>query len=311
MPRVPRFLVQGESATYHVVSRAALPGFVLGDVEKEHLTKLLRRLARVYFVEVLGFCWMGNHTHLVVRMHSADGVSDEEVRRRFRLYYGEGQAGKRALLDGQIPSYRAKWESLSEFVKDFKQSFSRWFNKTHGRQGYFWGERFKSVLVEDGDTLLHVLAYVDLNPVRAGLVSRPEDYRWCSLGYHLQAGNTDNLLSLDLGVTPFGTLEEGQRLRAYRKYVYETGSLPSAKGAAIPEEAVQREEERDFEIDAVRRLCCRIRYFTDSGVIGTQGFVAECWRRFGGQLAPRRERQPHPIADLDGVFSLKRLRKPA
>lgn len=309
MPRVPRFLVQGESAAYHVVSRTALPGFVLGDVEKEHLTKLLRRLARVYFVEVLGFCWMGNHTHLVLRMHSGDGVSDEEVRWRFRLYYGEG--GKRELLDGQIPSYRAKWESLSELVKEFKQSFSRWFNKTHGRQGYFWGERFKSVLVEDGDTLLHVLAYVDLNPVRAGVVSRPEDYRWCSLGYHLQAGNTDNLLSLDLGVTPFGTLDEGQRLGAYRKYVYETGSLPSAKGAAIPEEAVQKEEERGFQIPVAHRLSCRLRYFTESGVIGTQAFVAECWRRFGCQRAQRGEKRPYRVPGLAGVFSLKRLRKPA
>jgi putative transposase len=311
MPRVPRFLVQGEPATYHVVSRTALPGFVLGDVEKEYLTRLLRRLAQVYFAEVLGFCWMGNHTHLVVRMHTGDGVCDEEVRRRFRLYYGEGLAGKRELLDGQIPFYRAKWESLSELVKDFKQSFSRWFNKTHGRQGYFWGERFKSVLVEDGDTLLQVLAYVDLNPVRAGLVSRPEHYRWCSLGYHLQAGNTDHLLSLDLGVTPFGTLDEGQRLRAYRKYVYEMGSLPSAKGAAIPEEAVHKEEGRGFQITAAHRLSCRLRYFTDSGVIGTQAFVAECRRRFGGQTAQRGEKKPHRVPDLEGVFSLKRLRNPA
>jgi putative transposase len=311
MPRIPRLLIQGESATYHVTSRSALSGFVLGDVEKEYLTKLLRRLARVYFVEVLGFCWMGNHTHLVLRMHTGEGVSDQEIRRRFLLYYGQGEEGKRELLDGQIPFYRAKWASLSELVKDFKQSFSRWFNKTHGRQGYFWGERFKSVLVENGDTLVNLLAYVDLNPVRAGLVNRPEDYRWCSLGYHLQAGNSEGLLSLDLGLAPFGTLDEGQRLRAYRKYVYEVGSLPGDKGAGIPEEVVQQEEERGFEIGAAHRLGCRIRYFTDSGVIGTQAFVAQCCRRFGGHLAHRRDIKPHRVPDLDGVFSLKRLRKPA
>ncbi|MDW7712377.1 MAG: transposase [Deferrisomatales bacterium] len=311
MPRIPRFLVQGESATYHVVSRSALPGFVLGDWEKEHLTKLLLRLARVYFVEVLGFCWMGSHVHLVLRMHTGAGVSDQEVRQRFRLYYGESEEAKRELLDGQIPFYRAKWESLSELVKDFKQSFSRWFNKTHGRRGYFWGERFKSVLVENGDTLINVLAYVDLNPVRAGLVNRPEDYRWSSLGYHLQAGNPEGLLSLDLGLAPFGALNEGQRLRAYRKYVYQVGSLAGDKGAGIPEEVVQREEERGYEIGAAHRLSCRIRYFTDSGVIGTQAFVAACCRRFGGHPAQRRDRRPHRVPDLDGVFSLKRLRRPA
>ncbi len=311
MPRAPRLLLQGEPAAYHVISRTALSGFVLGDWEKEHLTKLLRRLARVYFVEVLGFCWMGSHVHLVLRMHTGDGVSDQEVRRRFRLYYGESEEAKRELLDGQIPFYRAKWESLSELVKDFKQSFSRWFNKTHGRRGYFWGERFQSVLVENGDTLVQVLAYVDLNPVRAGLVSRPEDYRWCSLGHHLQAGNPDGLLSLDLGLTHFGTLCDEERLRAYRRYVYEVGSVPGEKGAAISEETVDKEEERGFEITPAHRFSCRIRYFTDSGVIGTKAFVADCYRRFEGRLSHRREKKPHRVPDLDGVFSLKRLRKPA
>ena len=49
----------------------------------------------------------------------------------------------------------------------------------------FWSDRFKSVLVEDGETLVNCLAYVELNPERAGIVVRPEAYRWGSLGYHL------------------------------------------------------------------------------------------------------------------------------
>ena len=48
-----------------------------------------------------------------------------------------------------------------------------------------WGERFKSLIVEDGLTLVNLLAYVDLNAVRAGIVKRPEEYRWCSLDYHV------------------------------------------------------------------------------------------------------------------------------
>ena len=50
-------------------------------------------------------------------------------------------------------------------------------NKRHNRRGFFWGDRFKSVIVENGDTLINCLAYIDLNPVRAGMVKRPEDYR--------------------------------------------------------------------------------------------------------------------------------------
>jgi putative transposase len=59
------------------------------------------------------------------------------------------------------------------------------------------------VIVEKGETLINCLAYIDLNPLRAGLVDRPEDYRWNSLGYHVQTGNKDNFLSLDFGLIEF------------------------------------------------------------------------------------------------------------
>ena len=62
--------------------------------------------------------------------------------------------------------------------------------------------------------------YIDLNPVRAGLVERPENYRWNSLGYHVQTGNKDNFLSLDFGLEEFGELNADERFRRYRRFVY-------------------------------------------------------------------------------------------
>ncbi len=88
MPRNARMIVKGESVVYHVVSRTALDGFVLGDVEKDYLLDLIRRLSSVYFTEVFGFCLMGNHFHLLVRMHTEEDCSDEEIKKRFKLYYG-------------------------------------------------------------------------------------------------------------------------------------------------------------------------------------------------------------------------------
>jgi REP element-mobilizing transposase RayT len=307
MARIPRLLLRGESATYHVVSRSALPGFPLGDVEKDFLLALLRRLSRVYFAEVLGFCLMGNHAHLVVRMHTGEDLDDDEIRRRYRL--ARGRESIPELFGGQIPFFREKWGSLSEFVKDWKQTFSRWYNRSNGRSGFFWGERFKSVLVEDGDTLVNLLAYVDLNPVRARIVERPEDYRWSSLGYHLQTGNQKGFLSLDLGLRSFADVDDAERLRLYRRFVYEIGSVPTPKGTAIPEQTIQAEERRDFQITALDRFRCRTRHFTDSGVIGTKHFVAECYRRFEDHFACRHPKKPHPLAGVDGVFTLKRLRK--
>jgi REP element-mobilizing transposase RayT len=127
MARIPRLTVDGEPGVYHVISRTALEGFVLGDVEKDYLLALMQRLSAVYFTEVLGFCLMGNHFHLLVRMLPESRFSDAEIRTRLQHYYGA--ESDRKLLDGQIPTLRAKWASLSEYVKEIKQSFSRWYNR--------------------------------------------------------------------------------------------------------------------------------------------------------------------------------------
>jgi len=295
MPRIGRLIVKGEPAVYHVISRAALDGYVLGDVEKDFLFDLIKELSAVYFTEVLGFCVMGNHFHILVRMHTGEEYTDEEIKRRFRLYYGDDK--KRELSEGQIPYMRAKWGNLSEYVKEIKQGFSRFYNKLHYRKGFFWSERFKSVIVDNGETLINCLAYIDLNPIRAGLVEKPEAYRWCSLGYHVQTGNKDGFLSLDFGLAEFGVKDERERLKYYRRFVYEKGSL----------DAVVEEGEKGFEIRRVDRFRYRTRYFTDSGVIGTKAFVRRCYQTFQDNFQSKHEKKPKGILGLDGVYSLKRL----
>ncbi len=59
MPRIARLVVKGEKTVYHVMSRTALAGYVLEDVEKDFLLRHIRLLSKVYFAEVLGFCIMG------------------------------------------------------------------------------------------------------------------------------------------------------------------------------------------------------------------------------------------------------------
>ena len=74
------------------------------------------------------------------------------------------------------------WD-VSGYLQRLKQRFTQWFNRRKGRRGVLWEERFKSVLVEgSGDPLSTMAAYIDLNPVRAGLVEDPKDYRWCGYG---------------------------------------------------------------------------------------------------------------------------------
>ena len=308
MHRIARLIVKGESAVYHMMSRTALDGFVLGDVEKDYLLNLIKRLSKVYFTEVLGFCLMGNHFHLLVRMHPGEAYDDEEIKARFSRYYGDEY--KIELSDGQLPFYREKWESLSEFMREIKQGFSRFYNRAHGRKGFFWSERFKSVIVDNGETLINCLAYIDLNPIRAGIVERPEDYRWSSLGYHVQTNNKDKFLSTDFGLKEFNVQSENERVRLYRKYVYETGAVPGPGREytkTIEERLVTKERKRDFEISRTDRFLCRTRYFTDSGIIGSKDFVSDKYQRFKHLFESKRDKKPKAVRGLDGVYSLKRL----
>ncbi len=303
MARIPRMIIREESTTYHVMSRTALPGYPMGAVENDYLLGLIKRFSQVYFSEIIGLCLMSNHFHLLVRMHPDFEYTDDDIRRRFALLYGPDQI----IETDQIPFYRKKWASLSEFIKDIKQTFSRFYNKKYDRRGFFWGDRFKSLIVENGDTLIHCLAYIDLNPIRAGLVTRPEEYRWNSLGYHAQTGNRDGFLSLDIGLREFGSLNEKERLIKYRRFVYETGAVSTEKGASLDEKIVEKERKKDFKLTRTERFKYRTRYFSDSGIIGTKEFVNNTYQRFKQFFQSKGDRNPNHIKGLKGFYSLKKL----
>ena len=243
-----------------------------------------------------------NCSQLVVRMKSSEGISDEEIRQRFDYHYNkDGKETENVLVEGQIPSLRQKWSNLSEYVKDIKQRFSRYYNKKHNRKGYFWSDRFKSLLVEEGDTLINCLAYVELNACRAGLVKKPEDYRWCSLGYHVQTGNKDGFLSFNFGLPYLKTNNPEQRLRHYREFVYKKGSI-----TVIDEDIVQKEKESNFEISSYDRFLYRTRYFTDSSIIGSKEFVKKYYQKFKNIFASK-GKKPNSIRGLSDIYSLKKL----
>jgi REP element-mobilizing transposase RayT len=88
--------------------------------------------------------------------------------------------------------YTYRMHDLSEFMKTLMQRFTKWFNRTHGRTGNLWEDAFKSVIVEDGYAAKTIAAYIDLNPVRAGIVKDPADYRWSSYGEAIGGGAKGN-----------------------------------------------------------------------------------------------------------------------
>jgi REP element-mobilizing transposase RayT len=299
-------VIDDETTVYHVMSRTALDGFPMGDIEKDFMLNLVKRYSALYFVEILGFCLLGNHFHILVKTLPEYKFTDQDIKKRYVGFYGDD----REFADGLVPALRAKLSSLSEFVREIKVGFARYYNKRHNRRGYFWGDRFKSVIVDKGETLINCLAYIDLNPLRAGIVNRPEDYRWNSLGYHVQTNNRDNFLSTDFGLKEFNVKSEKERIRRYRRYVYEAGAVNRPeKGTTkvIDDKVVKKERKREFELSRSDRFRYRTRFFTDSGVIGSKEFVSKTYTRFKHHFNSKNEKKPKPVKGLPGVYSLKRL----
>ena len=144
---------------------------------------------------------------------------------------------------------------------------------------------------------------MELNACRAGLVKKPEDYRWCSLGYHVQTGNRDGFLSLNFGLACLRSNNPEERLKNYREFVYEKGGI-----SFIDKEIVHKEKERNFEISSYDRFLYRTRYFTDSGIIGSKEFVKRYYQKFKN-IFTSKEKEPNSINGLNDIYSLKRLSK--
>jgi len=193
--RKPRIKGVGLSV-YHCVSRVVGRQFLLQQEEKDRFVSIMRALEAFHGVRVLSYCVMSNHFHILVEVPGREDVErlgDEEILGRVGQLYGRAdeeelrekleQAGETASKEAILARYRARMGEISHFIKELKQRFSSWYNRKHGRVGTLWEERFKSLLVERVEkVVLVVAAYIDLNPLRAGLVKNPGDYRWSAYG---------------------------------------------------------------------------------------------------------------------------------
>ena len=109
---------------------------------------------------------------------------------------------------------------ISRLIQSAARRYVGYFNAKYGRTGTLWEGRFHSTIITDDRYLLACHRYIDMNPVRAGLVATPEDYRWSSYR-HLAFGVRDDFLSIHSVVSALGQGECGRRL-AYRR-LFEVG----------------------------------------------------------------------------------------
>ena len=183
------------AGVWHCFSRIIDRNYLLDDPAKDFFLKTLRAYEDLLGVEVLTFCLMTNHFHLLVRVpHRPEGldVPVEVILARMERAVGEHAmklirrdlafwetTGNKDAIEQWRQRQLKRMFSLSEFIGCVKQRFTRWHNAKTGRRGTIWEERFGSVVVEEEERALRTMAaYIDLNPVRAGMVADPADYRW-------------------------------------------------------------------------------------------------------------------------------------
>ena len=183
--RTARIRYDDERCCYHVMNRVAgEPDYLpFGEVEKEYMFGLARRLSRFYRIDILSLVAMGNHFHMVCVTYP--GLpSVDEMSTRYEDYYGATRAKPNWKSKKVRERIGKRMCDISMLLKHFQQSFTTWFNATRStrRRGRLWAGRFKSVILDGEHALWECLKYVEMNPVRAGLCADPSDYRFCTLG---------------------------------------------------------------------------------------------------------------------------------
>jgi putative transposase len=226
MSRRPRVFVPGYP--HHVVQQGHDHNAVfIETADYEFYLANLIEWKSHYDVGVYAYCLMTNHVHLIL-VPNADGNAISSLMRRLSARQG------------------------------------RRVNRLEGRIGTLWSGRFRSSVIDTDEYLLACLRYVELNPVDARMVNRPEDYHWSSYAQRLGL-NDDNWLAPDPVTTVLGATIATRR-RAYARFVRE--GVPAA--------------ERELIRDAVRR----------NQLTGDDCFVDEIERRTGLRVETRARGRP-------------------
>ena len=316
---------------YHCITRVVERRLAFGQGEKEQFRMFMRMQENFTGCRVLAYCLMCNHVHLLLEVPplAAGGLTDEELLKRLGSIYGEAEVAevakelreaRKKVRDGLANEmvvtriherFTYRMHDLGEFMKTLLQRFTRWFNTKHERTGTLWESRFKSVLVEEGIAAKTMAAYIDLNPVRAGMVADPAAYRWSSYGEAMGGGPRGDGKKARAGLVRALLAHRGCEADArhwagkvskdYRMMLLEEGAEKLREvvnpGGELEVKVVRKGMEKaavDAELDGLQRgrdvalgrmLRCRVRYFTDGAVIGSRGFVDEVFRlcrdRFG------------------------------
>ena len=214
MPRARHTQIVIESTPYyHCVSRCVRRAFLCGRDEssgkdyehrREWIEEEILRLAGIFALDVAAYCVMSNHFHVVLYINTMECESwtDKQVIDRWhQLFNGTLQSQRFTakqeqdkaalyLLRKQVSEWRSRLSNISWFMRVLNEKVARLANKEDGCSGRFWEGRFKCQALLDEQALMACMAYVDLNPVRAGMSATPEDSAHTSVKTRCEAAKS-------------------------------------------------------------------------------------------------------------------------
>lgn len=227
--RLPRLTFSG--LTYHVVNRGnnRQPVFI-DDADFDKYLELLKRYKGRYGFKFYHYVLVNNHIHLLLETSEKGTVS--------------------------------------KIMQGITLAHTRYFNRKYGNVGHVWQGRFKSPVIEKDSYLLHCGRYIELNPVRAGLVQDPGEYRWSSYRFYAY-GEPNELLDTDFLYETLGENESECRVR-YREFV----------GDGVPEETLKQ----------IRQS------ITNNHILGQDSFIEQLANKFRFKKRTRRMGRPKKVS---------------
>ena len=195
---------------YHITSRCVRRAFLCGvdhysgknyEHRRQWVVDRIRLLSSLFAIDVCAYAVMNNHYHLVLKLcpEQLDELDDDEVIERWcALFKGplliqryrngdDLRPFERITVSDIVTVWRKKLASISWFMRCLNQPIARQANLEDECTGKFWESRFNSQALKSEEALLSCMAYVDLNPVRAGIADRPENSAHTSIRERLQS----------------------------------------------------------------------------------------------------------------------------
>jgi len=270
--------MSGRSCYYHLCARIAgeKDHYLFGDVDKEKGMKIVADLSKLFFIEPISMCWMGNHWHIVVYSGKRKPTL-EQVAKRYNSYYGENHF---QLDPDNNPEGCAKIAEqlcdISFFMRQIHQKFTYYINRTHNRRGTLWAERFKSTILEGREALWSCVKYIELNPLRAGIVSGAADYRfstwgnYCGSGKHIFESNFFKHMKKSLGDSA-KTWSMEDVYAEFRGELARTIAAETQEHVDLLEVKKRARRKESMPIRFLRRT----RHWSDGAIIGSKSFVRD------------------------------------